>query len=767
MLGDGEAAARPAGTSRRARARPHSRPRPRTRRILRGIALGAAALLVLGIGAVGVQLARLPADDVAPIAVGALEVAAPFEGESGAAALQVSGDAVRVLRDGALVWASEPGRAFLTAATGTLDVQEHRGYFWPAVHRDRVWSEQTIDAVTPTAEGWTLEGRLRAGAHETPYELAIVDDGARVTMAASVPAATSVALHSGRTERAGVHGFGEQFTDFDLDGRVIPLLVREQGVGRGLQPLSLLADLTNHAAGGTDLMTYAAWPSFATDDLRGLRVAPGSAAAHAFAVADLSAPGRVGVEVWNPSVTVELAGGDTPAAVVAALHEGDERRPIADWTQHGMLVGAQGGSDAVRERVAALREAGTEIAGVWLQDWVGQRTTDFGERLWWTWQLDRTRYPDWQRLVDELHAEGTRVTSYVNPFLVDAAPKGDPGIRNLYAEARDAQLLVRDASGQPYGIDQGGFTAYLVDLTNPAARDWFAEVIAEEVLGEGVDGFMADFAEGLPFDAALHEGSAAELHNAWPRLWMETVADACRRAGEPECVTWFRAGSLGATPALAWTGDQLVDFGREDGLESALLGTLSAGVSGWPVVHSDLGGYTSIDARVHDYVRSPELLQRWAELAAFGPMMRTHETNRPAANLQPDEDAAVASHLAAMTRVFAALAGYRAEVLDEAVRTGLPVMRHGWLVAPGTAAAEVDTQFFLGDDVLVAPVLRPGADEVAVTLPPGQWRHLFTGELVEGGQTVTVPAPIGQPAAYVDAASPWADELVDAVRGSG
>src|SRR5699024_3937702 len=138
---------------------------------------------------------------------------------------------------------------------------------------------------------------------------------------------------------------------------------------------------------------------------------------------------------------------------------------------------------------------------------------------WWTWQLDRERYPDWEGLVDELNDDGIRVTTYVNPFVTDAAPKNDPEISYLYAEARDAGYLVRNSGGQPYGLDQGGYTAYLVDLTNPAARDWFIDVIADEVLDMGVDGFMADFAEGLPFDAELHEGTASEMHNAWPGLW--------------------------------------------------------------------------------------------------------------------------------------------------------------------------------------------------------------------------------------------------------
>jgi alpha-glucosidase len=320
--------------------------------------------------------------------------------------------------------------------------------------------------------------------------------------------------------------------------------------------------------------------------------------------------------------------------------------------------------------------------------------------------------------------------------------------------------------GSPYLLDQGGFDAALVDLTNPEARDWFTDVIAEDVLGIGVSGFMADFGEGLPYDAVLARGDAKLAHNTWPRLWAGTVRDACTRAGVGDCLTWFRSGSLGMgeDASLFWNGDQLVDWGRSDGLQSALLGTFAAGVSGWPLVHSDIGGYTSISSFLTSYERSDELLDRWAELAAFGPVMRTHEGNRPDENPQvfdPDHTEAFAR----MTEVYAALEPYRAEVLAEASELGLPAIRHGWLAAPGTDAAEVDTQFFLGDSLLVAPVLSEGEESVEVVFPPGEWRNLFTGATYEEG-TREVDAPLGVPAAFIRADDPMADQLVDDVQSA-
>ena len=728
----------------------------------RGLLALLTVLLVALVG-VGVFHRTLPSDDLAVVEPGELEVAEVARGswEVGSLVVTLSEDRLEVLDDGAPLWASPTGTAFVTAARGEVGWEEHRGYFWPSVDHDTVLADQQVTGADRSGGAVVIRGRLLGDTRGAAYTVTVrprTEGGADLQVEAED--VDSLGLITGRGPDAGVHGFGAQFAPFDLDGRLLPIVVREQGVGRGAQPLTLLADLTNRAAGGTEVMTYAAWASFVTDDLRGVRLDPDAPTSHAFAVADLRHSGRVGLEVWASTLRAELTTAETPSELVVAQQAGSTRPALADWPLAGAVVGLQGGTTEVRRELAALLDAGAEVSAVWLQDWVGQRTTSLGERLWWTWQRDEERYPGWDDLVADLREQGIRTTTYVNPFLVDAEAKGDSSVRNLWAEARDHGHLVETPDGQPYLLDQGGFDASLVDLTDPAARNWFAGVIATEVLTDGVDGFMADFGEGLPFDAELAHGEAAERHNEWPALWAETVRDACERADKPDCVTWFRSGALGQgeDAALFWLGDQLVDLGAEDGLASALLGAFSAGVSGWPLVHSDVGGYTSVDAVVRDYVRSSELLRRWAEVEAFGVVMRTHEGNRPAQNPQVFDTGEVEA-FARMTRLFAALAPYRREVVAESTRTGLPAIRHGWLVAPDTAAAETDRQFFLGPSVLVAPVLEEGADTTSVAFPPGEWVHLLTGEEYAGDRTVEVDAPLGTPAAFVRADDPWLELL--------
>lgn len=68
--------------------------------------------------------------------------------------------------------------------------------------------------------------------------------------------------------------------------------------------------------------------------------------------------------------------------------------------------------------------------------------------------------------------------------------------------------------------------------------------------------------------------------------------------GGDEIVYWMRAGT-GLSPkdtGVFWMGDQLVSYDRFDGLQSAMIGLLNSGMSGFSLGHSDIGGYTAIDS---------------------------------------------------------------------------------------------------------------------------------------------------------------------------
>lgn len=152
-----------------------------------------------------------------------------------------------------------------------------------------------------------------------------------------------------------------------------------------------------------------------------------------------------------------------------------------------------------------------------------------------------------------------------------------------------------------------------------------------------------------------------------PTLWAEVNAKAVESRGKTgEALFFMRAGFTGvqAHCPLIWGGDQSVDFSRHDGLVTVICGALSSGLMGNAYHHSDIGGYTSLFGNV----RTAELIMRWTEMAAFTPVMRTHEGNRPRDNLQIDQDEAVLAHFARMTSIYVALAPYLKSLSAEAAR---------------------------------------------------------------------------------------------------
>jgi alpha-D-xyloside xylohydrolase len=63
-------------------------------------------------------------------------------------------------------------------------------------------------------------------------------------------------------------------------------------------------------------------------------------------------------------------------------------------------------------------------------------------------------------------------------------------------------------------------------------------------------------------------------------------------------------------------------------------------------------------------------------------------------------------------------------------------------------AREAATEYYLGPDLLVAPVLAP-VTQRAVYLPEGGWIDYWTGKRLAGGQTLAVDAPLDRIPVFV------------------
>jgi alpha-glucosidase len=81
--------------------------------------------------------------------------------------------------------------------------------------------------------------------------------------------------------------------------------------------------------------------------------------------------------------------------------------------------------------------------------------------------------------------------------------------------------------------------------------------------------------------------------------------------------------------------------------------------------------------------------------------------------------------------------------LEEAHRTGTPLFRPlllNYQDDPNTY--NLDDEFMIGNDLLVAPILKPDVIRRLVYLPKGEWYDYWTNKKYEGGTTINVDAPL-------------------------
>ena len=539
-----------------------------------------------------------------------------------------------------------------------------------------------------------------------------------------------------------VTGGGEQFSALDLRGRLWPIWTREQGVGRNkLTEITRLADAAD-GGGGDYHTTFFPQPTFVSSRLYFAHVEN-----YEYAELDFQEERFHEIALWSTALQLVLGDGEHYEDLLEKLSSLLGRQPeLPDWAMRGLWLGVQGGTGRAQEMEKRCREGGVDVSAVWIQDWEGKRVTSFGKRLQWDWRWNEELYPGLDRVIRE---DSAAWMGYINPYLVEGG--------QLFREAEAQGYFVRRADGSSYLFDFGEFNCGVVDLTLPAAFDWYKGVIRQNLIGLGFKGWMADFGEYLPADAVCHGGSGLSLHNAWPMLWARCNREAVEEAGKRgDCVFFMRSGAAGSQrwATLIWGGDQCVDWSEDDGLPSVITAALSLGMSGYGLHCSDIGGYTTL-FHLH---RDEELLLRWLEFACFTPVMRTHEGNRPDSNVQLYDSPALIAAAARLTRLHDGLLPYLKECVAENAQRGLPVMRPLFLAAPEAKEAYDHRlySYLLGSELLVAPVVEPGASTRALWLPEGDWIHLWSGERFSGG-SVTVAAPMGHPPVFYRAGSRWTE----------
>lgn len=554
------------------------------------------------------------------------------------------------------------------------------------------------------------------------------------------------------TKDEKVYGCGEQLSYFNLRGKSFPLWSSEPGVGRNKDTYTTWQADSKDKAGGDYYTTNYPQPTYVSSQKYFCHLQTTAYADFDFTHHDFHE-----LQCWEIPEYLLFDAEESYLDLVSNISDLFGRQPeLPDWVLDGIILGIQGGTEHVLAKVEKAKKAGVKITGVWCQDWQGIKMTSFGKRLQWDWNWNPDIYPGLDTKIHEMKQDGLRFLGYINPYVLQDFP--------LYNEAKAKNLLATKLDGSDYVVDFGEFYCGVVDFTNPEACEWYKGVIKNNMIGFGLDGWMADFGEYLPTDCALFNGRSAELeHNDWPRRWAKINHEAIEESGKTDDILFFmRAGAAGMQGYChtLWAGDQSVDWPVDDGLASVIPAALSSGMMGNGISHSDIGGYTTL----HGMMRSKELLLRWIDMAAFTPIMRTHEGNRPDDNHQFDSDKQTLAHFARMSSVFAHLKPYIKDIVRENSKKGIPTQRPIFMhYEDDTIGYDIKYQYLFGPDIMVAPVYDKEVSKWELYLPQDDWIYAWDGSEQKGGQYVTVDAPIGKPPVFYRKASAY-KKLLDGLK---
>lgn len=336
---------------------------------------------------------------------------------------------------------------------------------------------------------------------------------------------------------------------------------------------------------------------------------------------------------------------------------------------------------------------------------------------WCNFQWREDCFPDPEGMLRATHDRGIRVCVWINPYIAQKSP--------LFEEAAAQGYLLCRKDGSVWQTDMWQAGMGIVDFTHPEARKWYQEKL-RGLLRMGVDCFKTDFGERIPRgDVVYHDGSDPErMHNYYTLLYNQAAYEVIREEkGEEDAVVFARSATTGGQKyPVHWGGDCESTYRS---MAESLRGGLSLMLSGFSFWSHDMGGF-------EDDHCTPDVYMRWTQFGLLSTHSRYHSSKKYKVPWLYGEEAVEVCR--EFTLLKQSLMPYIWAQSVESVKKGLPVMRPMLLEFPNDMACRyLDTQYMLGESLLVAPVFS----ETGIAhfyLPEGGWIHLLTGRVYAGGR---------------------------------
>lgn len=498
-----------------------------------------------------------------------------------------------------------------------------------------------------------------------------------------------------------IYGLGERFTNFIKNGQSVEIWNEDGGTG------------TEQA--------YKNVPFYISNRNYGLFV---------------ETPGKVSFEIGSEKVsrvqfstpgeemTYSVIGGESMKAILDTYTDLTGKPPLLpDWS-YGLWLSTSFTTDYDEKTVMGF------IDGM-AQRHIPLSVFHFDCRWmkdleWCNFTWDEDKFPDPEGMLSRIHDRGVKVCVWINPYIAQKSPLFEEGARNGY--------FIRRTDGSVWQWDKWQAGMAIVDFTNPEANAWYQGKL-EHLMDQGVDCFKTDFGERIPVQGVqYYDGSDPELmHNYYTYLYNKAVYETvAKKRGADQAIVFARSATVGGQQfPVHWGGDCSSNY---PSMAESLRAGLSFGMSGF--------GYWSHDIAGFEDKPSADLYKRWTQFGLLSSHSRYHgSTEYKVPWLYGDEAVEVSREF---TELKFKLRPYLMRTAQETHEHGVPMMRAMVLEFQNDPTCEdLDTQYMLGDDILVAPIFSE--DGTARFYVPdaggpqaGQaWRNLLTGKQYEPGRWYT------------------------------
>ncbi len=393
-------------------------------------------------------------------------------------------------------------------------------------------------------------------------------------------------------------------------------------------------------------------------------------------------------------------------------------RPFPDWVFGHVVWEDESTTSGTYDLVKGYLERGMPVDAVIIDSpW---------ETAYNTFEFDPERYPDAQKLIDDLHANGIKVILWITPVINLEDPE--------YSMCLEKGYFVKGMEKVTWWKGPGGW----IDYANPEALEWF-HARMNKAIDMGIDGWKCD---GVDPYVILRGWKARKSYS---RAYYSDFYNYTRERSGRNTVVMARPleqilneSRLKIRPSLnplglglyfefapvevsymSWVGDQDPTF---SGMKIAQRWILDSADYGYQIIGSDIGGYRGGGPEKETFIR-------WAQFGAFCSVMENGGVGEHRPWAFDEETLSVYRQYVHLHK------GLKEYFLSETARA----MDEGeTLIRPLKGGRN---HYMLGRSILVAPIDEPGGKK-KIVLPEGSdWVPMMAhSRILESAGECEVPS---------------------------